>query len=106
MTNNAIFSGENYFTHLDALTNKDWMYRLASMFPNGGITNMSRVMQLEVISQLPKDEHKEQIRSVVEEMNREKTAYLANKHREELQSSVEASYEPQRVQVNEIKAFL
>ncbi|ENI4488046.1 hypothetical protein ABXZ88_003930 [Vibrio fluvialis] len=106
MTNNVIFSGENYFTHLDALTNKDWMYRLASMCPNGGITNMSRVMQLEVISQLPKEEHKDQIRNIVAEMNREKSAYLANKHREEIQSSVEASYEPEQVRVNEIKAFL
>lgn len=103
---NVIFASENYFSNLDSLTTKDWMYKLASTYPHGGITNMSRVMQLELISQLPKETQKEQIRAVVEEMSREQTAYLAHKHTEELQRNMEQDTVTQQAPMREIKAFL
>ncbi|MBY7854251.1 hypothetical protein KW429_11145 [Vibrio fluvialis] len=106
MNATTVFSSEDFFTNIEALTPKDWMYKLSSTFPSGGVTNMSRAMQLEVISQLPKEAQRDHIRTVVEDMKREQTEYLAQKHRAEIQREVETNYEVPHKPVAEIKAFI
>lgn len=76
----AVYTPIDYFQNLDKLTNRDWHYKLAKLFPVGGVTNAKRIIQVEVLNEKSQEEFRTEIHQLLKTMQVEHDNHLMTLH--------------------------
>lgn len=79
---NTTYTSNDYFQNLDKLTNRDWHYKLAKLFPVGGVTNAKRIIQVEVLNEKSQDDFKSEIHQLLKVMQGEYDNHLMTLHQQ------------------------
>ncbi len=85
------FQAADYLEHTRTLAKKDWVLKLIKMFPDGGIVNNLRVVELEQLNTFSVDDQISGVRTMIDKMEVENKQNTTNK---DLHSNTSSSSHP------------